>query len=79
MNRVVRGLLFGIAAVLAGFVVLLAALSVWSATLNTGGGHMVVLFRLASPPGASFLALLLLLFATAYAYGSRGAGRARSH
>ena len=72
MNNFFRGMLAGIGALIAGFVVIVIALSIASAILNSQtSGHMVISLHYTSPLGVALLAFLALLFFGGFSYGAR--------
>ena len=72
MSDFVRGLLFGLAALFAGFVTIFIALGIMSAILSgQGTGHETIALRMTSPLGAVALAFLTLTFLLGFSYGAR--------
>jgi hypothetical protein len=72
MNSFFRGLIFAVAALAAGFVVVWIGLAIAFAVLSSQtSGLMAISLHFSSPIGALVLAFLLLAFFGGFSYGAR--------
>ena len=79
MNKVSRGVTFGVAALVAAFVLILVLLSAVSAMLSGAAGHMAIAVHIMSPIGVGLLAFFALAFVGGFLYGARRAPHAHTH
>lgn len=75
LNNLVRGLLYGFAALLGAVVLVVIAIAVIANRVQPPNGtHLMIAINLAGPIGAGVLALLLLAFGGGFAFGARRLG-----